>query len=386
MTTTADGVLANFAFGGWKRKAVENHHLVQLYEMSSSSSSSNNTKREFKPKLFKRQTKTLILLSFIHSFIQVLILQHGHVASNLTVAFDDSNIVLSNLEPRHVYEVQVAAFNGEGLGPFSQPLEVRPEPSLALTAGAMAAEDLNDSSSDSSSSLLWIIPVVIALIILGLLFFSAVILVRRSKNHHQQSHHFSSGNPLFSLGRKSNKNSSSHFQAAERKDFQLIPTSATSGTGTRRKKMTSSSSAILFSSSSQGIHQNLSSTLSEDIAEEGEEDSSCIDRSTHSITGGFLRRKGGVNKEDDPLEIEAEDAMRRRLLNLSPYATTHLVQGNNPKRRNFNHNPQVRLKKEMSILSRCPESRLSSFIFEKLIQLILTYNTIVQQWVLNWPR
>ena len=35
------------------------------------------------------------------------------------------------LEPRHTYYIQVAAFNSRGTGPFSETLEVRPEPSLA---------------------------------------------------------------------------------------------------------------------------------------------------------------------------------------------------------------------------------------------------------------
>ena len=35
---------------------------------------------------------------------------------------------------RHTYYVKVAAFNGQGAGPFSELLTVRPEPSLAMGA------------------------------------------------------------------------------------------------------------------------------------------------------------------------------------------------------------------------------------------------------------
>ena len=40
--------------------------------------------------------------------------------------------MMSNLEPHHLYHVQVAAMNSQGLiGPFSTILQVRPQPSLA---------------------------------------------------------------------------------------------------------------------------------------------------------------------------------------------------------------------------------------------------------------
>ena len=60
---------------------------------------------------------------------------------------------MSNLEPRHTYYIQVAAFNSRGSGPFSETLEVRPEPSLAhLGAVAGIAED---------KGIAWITPLII---------------------------------------------------------------------------------------------------------------------------------------------------------------------------------------------------------------------------------
>ncbi len=40
----------------------------------------------------------------------MLILQHGQLASNLTVGHGESSVILSNLEPFHTYQVQVNEF------------------------------------------------------------------------------------------------------------------------------------------------------------------------------------------------------------------------------------------------------------------------------------
>ena len=64
--------------------------------------------------------------------MQVLILQAGgRLAMNRSLPYDSPHLLMSNLEPRHTYYIQVAAFNSRGTGPFSETLEVRPEPSLA---------------------------------------------------------------------------------------------------------------------------------------------------------------------------------------------------------------------------------------------------------------
>ena len=65
-------------------------------------------------------------------FFQVLILQAGgRLAMNRSLSYDSPHLLMSNLEPRHTYYIQVAAFTSRGTGPFSETLEVRPEPSLA---------------------------------------------------------------------------------------------------------------------------------------------------------------------------------------------------------------------------------------------------------------
>ena len=50
---------------------------------------------------------------------------------NRSLSYDSPHLLMSNLEPRHTYYIQVAAFTSRGTGPFSETLEVRPEPSLA---------------------------------------------------------------------------------------------------------------------------------------------------------------------------------------------------------------------------------------------------------------
>ena len=88
-------------------------------------------------------------------FPQVLILQAGgRLALNRSLPYENPpHLLMSNLEPRHTYYIQVAAFNSRGTGPFSETLEVRPEPSLAhLGAVAGIAED---------KGIAWITPLII---------------------------------------------------------------------------------------------------------------------------------------------------------------------------------------------------------------------------------
>lgn len=65
-----------------------------------------------------------------------MILQEGgRVAANRSLLLSPSDgkphLLMSNLEPRHAYFIQVAAFTSRGIGPFSEVLKVRPEPLLA---------------------------------------------------------------------------------------------------------------------------------------------------------------------------------------------------------------------------------------------------------------
>ena len=97
------------------------------------------------------------------------------------------HMLMSNLEPRHTYFIQVAAFTSRGIGPFSEVLKVRPEPSLALSGASQVAitdidEYMGRHSSESNSSV-WLIP----LLVVGLIVFlsamatAALIYVHRQR-------------------------------------------------------------------------------------------------------------------------------------------------------------------------------------------------------------
>ena len=104
---------------------------------------------------FQRQKYWVCLHPCCSTFLQVLILQAGgRLALNRSLPYENPpHLLMSNLEPRHTYYIQVAAFNSRGSGPFSETLEVRPEPSLAhLGAVAGIAED---------KGIAWITPLII---------------------------------------------------------------------------------------------------------------------------------------------------------------------------------------------------------------------------------
>ncbi len=67
---------------------------------------------------------------------------------------------------------QVAAFTSRGIGPFSDVLKVRPEPSLALSGASQVAitdidEYMGRHSAESNSGSAWLVP----LLVVGLVVF-----------------------------------------------------------------------------------------------------------------------------------------------------------------------------------------------------------------------
>ena len=65
---------------------------------------------------------------FSFSLSQILILRHGQLASNVSVEYPVHSKMMSNLEPHHLYHLQIAAMNSQGLiGPFSTILQVKYE-------------------------------------------------------------------------------------------------------------------------------------------------------------------------------------------------------------------------------------------------------------------
>ncbi len=120
----------------------------------------------------------------------MLILQHDQVASNLTVSSGQSHVVLSNLEPRHRYNVRVAGYNSQGVGPYSQDMQVTPEPSLATSTSSRNGNNGNNNNPSSFSAVssedggdgdggggAWLVPTAVALLLLLLLAAAAAIVV-----------------------------------------------------------------------------------------------------------------------------------------------------------------------------------------------------------------
>ena len=106
--------------------------------------------------------------------LQLMILQDadGRLASNQSISWKTNHLLMSNLEPRHTYYVKVAAYNSQGVGPFSSLLTVRPEPSLAM--GAMSAS--GDGKAETKG---WVVPFVICFVLtLGVLATLALFFVK----------------------------------------------------------------------------------------------------------------------------------------------------------------------------------------------------------------
>ena len=100
----------------------------------------------------------------------------GRVASNQTISWKTNHLMISNLEPRHQYYIKVAGFNSQGVGPFSQVLEVKPEPSLAL--GAVATSDEEGSNG-------WLVPFIICFVVtIGILATATLLFIKyHGKDH-----------------------------------------------------------------------------------------------------------------------------------------------------------------------------------------------------------
>ncbi len=131
------------------------------------------------------------MLSRLITLFQILILRHGRLASNVSMSYPDHSIVLSNLEPDHVYHVQIAGINTQGLvGPFSTILQVRPQPSLALDdpdGGDFFAEKSanvspsESASSSAASSIVYVIPAIVCVAVLAGACAAFVVYSRRNK-------------------------------------------------------------------------------------------------------------------------------------------------------------------------------------------------------------
>ncbi|TRY78393.1 hypothetical protein TCAL_08987 [Tigriopus californicus] len=239
---------------------------------------------------------------------QILIYQHnGQIASNLSVPWHLAHVVLSNLEPHHTYHVQIAGFNSQGLGPYSQRLEVRPEPELAYGTSLAASEKAVDNNNSSLGASSWIIPTVICFAVLAVILAGYVIYTRSRgspRSPTSMRHRHKLRLPSFSATSLSGQKlffPSRNRKMDVQKEFQLLPSAASNSSSQRPQIAKASSSAetmYLDRRFSSGILARTRRGYSEE-----DSDYAYIDRSTHSITGY-------LNSPDER--------------NLSPYATTEI--------------------------------------------------------------
>ena len=251
--------------------------------------------------------------------LQVLILQAGgRLALNRSLPYEATpHLLMSNLEPRHTYYIQVAAYNSRGTGPFSETLEVRPEPSLAhLGAVAGIAED---------KGVAWITPLIIGfVVVVALIATAALVYVRKAASANTATHKFPVNlTPIMfnsGRGKKSAPSSAPTFR-----EFQLVSENHAHNIQRRRSLWGLSNTLNRMwrgrgnqSHRRSGRGRRKSVHISHGLTSEEESDYACIDRSTHSITGYLNGRNGrGSHAHHSTLSTCADS--------LSPYATTHVL-------------------------------------------------------------
>ncbi len=250
---------------------------------------------------------------------------------NRSLPFDDPHLLMSNLEPRHTYYIQVAAYNSRGAGPFSATLEVRPEPSLAHL-GAVAGI----SEGASLKGVAWVTPLVIGfVVVIAIIATAALIYVRKANSvNNANSNKFPVNlTPVLFDGRDHVKK---HSTTPTFREFQLI-SEGHNHANTRRERRNKKTVSIWGISSTLnrlwkggrghvhngcGPRRRQSIHVSHGLTSEDDSDYGCIDRSTHSITGylnGRNRGSGGGSRHahHSTLSTCADS--------LSPYATTHVL-------------------------------------------------------------
>ena len=258
---------------------------------------------------------------------------------NRSLPYDSPHLLMSNLEPRHTYYIQVAAYNSRGTGPFSETLEVRPEPSLAHL-GAVAGISEGAASSSSLKGVAWVTPLVIGfVVVIALIATAALIYVRKAAGaNNANSNKFNPVNltPVLFNSRDSKKSTAT----PTFREFQLVSQGhAHLRRGDRRKKAVSiwgisntlnrmwkggannggGRGHLAPLAGGRGPRRRQSVHVSRGLTSEEESDYACIDRSTHSITGYLNGRSNGRG------HAPHHSTLSTCADSLSPYATTHVL-------------------------------------------------------------
>ena len=242
---------------------------------------------------------------------------------NRSLPFDLPHLLMSNLEPRHTYYIQVAAYNSRGTGPFSDTLEVRPEPSLAHLGAAAGISE----TGAAIEGVVWVTPLVIGfVVVIAMIATAALIYVRKAANANNNAAKFPVNiTPvLFNTREHPKKNSAT----PTFREFQLVSEGHAHGSMRRKKtvsiwgisntlnRMWKGGRGHVHSGSGRRRRQSIH--VSHGLTSEEDSEYGCIDRSTHSITGYLNGRGNGRHHaHHSTLSTCAES--------LSPYATTHVL-------------------------------------------------------------
>lgn len=104
----------------------------------------------------------------------------------MSVSADRNSLLIPNLEPSHVYRIQVAGYNSQGEGPFSNMIQVKPDPDLfqipafqgiSSSSSSNGQKDKDKDGNDSTSA--WLIPVTVVFAILVCLLAVALFYSRK---------------------------------------------------------------------------------------------------------------------------------------------------------------------------------------------------------------
>ena len=121
---------------------------------------------------------------------KVEIFTNNSLVANFTLEPSASSLMLNNITTDVIYTVRLAVFNRAGMGPFSEPVSLRVEPSLVLQHSVSPSSDLPVHSPDLALNQTWFVSLVgILSIILILLAVGFVFLKRKLRKDKNFAHY-----------------------------------------------------------------------------------------------------------------------------------------------------------------------------------------------------
>ena len=121
---------------------------------------------------------------------KVEIFTNNSLVANFTLEPSASSLMLNNITTDVTYSVRLAVFNRAGMGPFSEPVSLRVEPSLELQHSVSPQSDLPVHRPDLTLNQTWFVSLVgILSIILILLAVGFVFLKRKLRKDKNFDHY-----------------------------------------------------------------------------------------------------------------------------------------------------------------------------------------------------